>query len=221
MNGSTTLRSPDRFMFTRLDADHWRDYAKMNQLVLRSAFPSTRLSFMEDWQDMSSSGRVFKFSRALLADRSAAMIGYNYQRTQRTAASPFALPGPSTRSWWLPIRDNVVRLAGLPETTGEGTQDLPVITYISRQEWGRRMLVKEDHEKLVRALYGLREKYGWEVNVVSFDNMGRHDQIRLAARTTVRSLDTCLVILLTVYTADYDWCARQWVNKSVVPEAHA
>ena len=39
----------------------------------------------------------------------------------------------------------------------------PVITYVSRQEWGRRMLTPEAHESLVTELEKLREKYGWEV----------------------------------------------------------
>ena len=42
----------------------------------------------------------------------------------------------------------------------------PVITYVSRQEWGRRMLRKEAHESLVKELDALREKYGWEVGSV-------------------------------------------------------
>jgi hypothetical protein len=40
----------------------------------------------------------------------------------------------------------------------------PVITYVSRQDWGRRMLIKEDHEGLVTELKKLEEKYGWEVS---------------------------------------------------------
>lgn len=47
------------------------------------------------------------------------------------------------------------------------------------------MLIKEDHEKLVRELYKLRDLYGYEVNVVSPETMSRVDQLRLAARTTI------------------------------------
>lgn len=66
----------------------------------------------------------------------------------------------------------------------------PVITYVSRQEWGRRMLIKKDHEELVRELKELEKKYGWEVNVVSMDKLSRDEQIRLAARTTVRLFES-------------------------------
>ncbi|ORX35950.1 hypothetical protein BD324DRAFT_629619 [Kockovaella imperatae] len=61
----------------------------------------------------------------------------------------------------------------------------PVITYVSRQEWGRRMLRTEDHQALVKELETLREKYGWEVNIVSMDKLSREEQIRLSARTTI------------------------------------
>lgn len=40
----------------------------------------------------------------------------------------------------------------------------PVITYVSRQDWGRRMLVKKDHDELVKELQALEKKYGWEVS---------------------------------------------------------
>ncbi|WVQ97454.1 hypothetical protein IAU59_004567 [Kwoniella sp. CBS 9459] len=61
----------------------------------------------------------------------------------------------------------------------------PVITYVSRQEWGRRMLKKEGHDSLVKELKELEKKYGWEVNIVSMDKLSRDEQIRLAARTTI------------------------------------
>ncbi|TXT11229.1 hypothetical protein VHUM_01980 [Vanrija humicola] len=65
------------------------------------------------------------------------------------------------------------------------TPGTPVITYVSRQDWGRRMLKKKDHEGLVAALKGLEKKYGWEVNIVAMDKLSRDDQIHLAARTTI------------------------------------
>ncbi|KAL7422448.1 hypothetical protein Q5752_003096 [Cryptotrichosporon argae] len=62
---------------------------------------------------------------------------------------------------------------------------VPVITYVSRQDWGRRMLRTADHNELVRELHELEKKYGWEVNIVSMDQLSRDEQIRLAARTTI------------------------------------
>lgn len=155
----------------------------MNQWVLRSSFPSIALEFESDWADRIDMGRVFVFDRVVLADRSAAMHGFNFLRTQRTAAEPFALPG--SVNWWSTIRSNVIQATGLKGDTGHGTTSNPVITYISRQGWGRRMLIQEDHEKLVAELYKLRDNYGYEVNVVSMDKLSRKEQFQLAARTTV------------------------------------
>lgn len=157
----------------------------MNEWVVRSSFPSATMEFKDDWLDRAEMAQPFVFERVLLADRSAAMLSYNYARYQRTAAAAFALPG--SVNWWMPIRNNVVEFAGLQPSVGGGTTSKPVITYISRQSWGRRMLRPEDHEKLVRKLHELEEQYGYEVNIVNAESMSRVEQIRLAARTTVRS----------------------------------
>jgi hypothetical protein len=181
-SGNTTLPPPRRMIFIHIAADRWRDYASMNQWVLRSAFPSMGLEFSADWDDRAATGRLFVFDHVILADRSAAMNGFNFMRTQRTASEPFALPG--SVHWWNTIRNNVVQASGLSGDTGQGTTSNPVITYVSRQEWGRRMLNKQDHEKLVAELYKLRDNYGYEVNIVSMDKLSQKEQFRLAARTT-------------------------------------
>jgi hypothetical protein len=142
------------------------------------------MEFRDDWDDRTKMERPFVFDRVLLADRSAAMRAYNYQRYQRTAAVPFALPG--SVNWWMTIRNNIIQSAGMDLAEGTSTTSNPVITYISRQVWGRRTLIQEDHEKLVRELHKLRDQYGWEVNVVIMENMSRLEQIKLAVRTTVR-----------------------------------
>lgn len=196
---------------SRLDAFHWRDYAGMNQWVAHASFPSLQFEFKDDWNDRSHMGKVWVFDRVVLADRSAAMRAWNFARFQRTAAAPFALPGSA--NWWSPIRNKVVELAGMDPEANSGTlsghipladeeasQDesesslksppfnKPVITYISRQNWGRRMLIPADHKVLVEELYRLRDTYGYEVNVVDAEKMNRQQQVRLAARTTVSNL---------------------------------
>ena len=185
-DGNTTLPPPRHIFFPHLDADHWRDYAKMDQWVLRSSFPSITAEYQADWSDRQRMLRPFVFDRVVFADRAAAMNGYNYHRTQRTASNPFALPG--SVNWWSTIRSNVVEFTGLKGVVGQGTRDRPVITYVSRQDWGRRMLIQKDHETLVQELYKLRDQYGYEVNVVAMDKLTRQEQLRLAARTTVSFL---------------------------------
>lgn len=159
----------------------------MNEWVLRSSFPSITMEFIDDWRDRAEMGKAFVYERVVVADRSAAMLSENFLRFQRSAASAFTIP--ASPSWWSPIRDNVVSFAGLDltaENAKNATNATTVITYISRQSWGRRMLIPADHEKLVQELYKLRDKYGYEVNVVNPEKMSRVEQLQLAARTTVR-----------------------------------
>jgi hypothetical protein len=210
--GHTTLPTPRRMIFVHIDADHWRDYASMNQWVLRSSFPSIGLEFYADWEDRAATGRLFVFDRVVLADRSAAMHGFNYLRTQRTASETFALPG--SFHWWNTIRNNVIHASGLRADTGEGTTSNPVITYISRQEWGRRMLIQKDHEELVAELHKLRDNYGYEVNIVSMDKLSRKEQLQLAARTTVSPLPhvispVVVVIRFSDHDTDHDGRTRK------------
>lgn len=171
-------------MFTHLDAANWRDYASMNQWVLLSAFPSITMEFMDDWWDRGNTTQTYVFDRVVLADRAAAIHGHIFLRTQRTAGNAFALPG--SVHWWQPIRNRVVSAAGLNEFTfAKWGESVPVITYISRQGWGRRMLIQEHHERLVEELYKLQDSYGYEVNIVEMDKLTRAEQMILSGRTTV------------------------------------
>lgn len=154
----------------------------MNEWVLRSSFPSITMEFIDDWRDRAEMGKAFVYERVVVADRAAAMRSESFLRFSRSASPAFTTA--ASPSWWAPIRNNVVSFAGLDLTAP--TNDTPVITYISRQGWGRRMLIPADHEKLVQELYKLRDRYGYEVNVVSPENLSRVEQLRIAARTTVR-----------------------------------
>ncbi|KAI6116078.1 hypothetical protein F5141DRAFT_1100982 [Pisolithus sp. B1] len=183
ITGRTPLPSLRRIWFAHTDSDHWRDYAHMNEWVLRSTFPSLTSEYLNDWDERAELGRPFILDRVIFSDRAAAMHGQGFLSTDRIAAEAFELPG--SLHWWSTIRNNVIKFAGLDEDVYAGITDSPVITYISRQEWGRRMLRNEDHERLVKELYALRDEHGYEVNIVSMDKLSRVEQIRLAARTTI------------------------------------
>jgi hypothetical protein len=155
----------------------------MNQYVIDAVFPSLSVETMRDWHDRASTEQPYVFDRVVLSDRAAAMRGPAFVATERTASEAFSLP--SAQTWWAPIRANLLEFIGLDRNVGKGTEGRPVITYVSRQEWGRRMLLKEDHDGLVEALRGLERDYGYEVNVVSMDKLSREEQLRLAGRTTV------------------------------------
>lgn len=194
-NGQTNLPAPRRFLFRHVKEEQWRDYASMNQWVLRGAFPGIGMEFADDWDDRAKMGVPFVLDRVVLGDRAASYESEPYKASWRSASSAFDLPG--SVHWWQPLRKSVVEFSGLssnwisgPTSSvqrvgGGDVSEKFVITYVSRQEWGRRMLLSHDHEKLVEELYKLRDRYGYEVNIVSMDKLSRAEQIQLAGRTTI------------------------------------
>lgn len=189
-DGHTTLPPVRRWLFRHVTSQQWRDYAAMNQWVTRGAFPGIGMEFEEDWSDRAAMEMPFVFDRIVIADRASAGEGDPFKATWRTASNAFDLHG--SPYWWAPLRKSVLEFSGLaaewiggpdPSTLSENQKY--VITYISRQGWGRRMLIQEDHDKLVEELYNLRDRYGYEVNIVSMDKLTRAEQLQLAGRTTV------------------------------------
>lgn len=75
---------------------------------------------------------------------------------------------PSSPHWWSPVRKALLNyIGGVPDSDlVPGQRARPVITYVSRQSWGRRMLKPEDHERLVDVLTKASEAEDWEFNVV-------------------------------------------------------
>lgn len=179
----SSLPAPRRIWFVHLDASQWRDKARFNEWVLRSSFPSLTAEYSNDWIDRAELGRPFLLDRVLLSDRAAAMRGNNYRETNRPSSEAFSLPESS--HWWLPITTSVMEIAGLDEASILATSARPVITYVSRQTSRGRMLITEHHDRLIKELYELRDKYAYEVNVVNMEKLSREAQIRLAARTTI------------------------------------
>lgn len=207
-------------LFTHLDAAHWRDYASMNQYVLRTTFPAASMEFSADWADRAAMGTPFVFDRVLFADRAAAINGDNFGKTQRTASEAFVLP--ASAHWWSTVRNSVIEASGLNASVGAGTRGKPVITYISRQNWPRRKLIQSDDDVLVEELYKLRDQYGYEVNVVSMDQMSRVEQLQLAGRTTVGGLfDASCRFVSHASRVDHDGRARERSHVPAVDEAVA
>ncbi|KAL4064269.1 hypothetical protein V8B97DRAFT_1875995 [Scleroderma yunnanense] len=182
-SGISALSAPHRIWFVHLDADHWRDPARLNQWVLRSAFPSLTADYSDDWIERAELGRPFLLDRVLLSDRAASMQGKHFDEAGRPLAEACLLPG--SFHWWSPIARNAMQFAGLIDEPSISATSPPVITYISRQVRGGRMLVPEHHDHLVEELYALRDRYGYEVNVVTMERLSREEQIKLAARTTI------------------------------------
>ncbi|KAL5512942.1 hypothetical protein ACEPAH_3340 [Sanghuangporus vaninii] len=197
-DGHTTLPAPRRFLFRHVPSSRWRDYAALNQWILRGAFPNIGMEFEEDWADRARMGVPLVLDRVVLGDRAASYESEAYLMFWRYTASAFALRG--SVNWWAPLRRAVLEFSGLaaeyisgPPASSQKQQQQQqqqqnekyVITYVSRQDWGRRMLRQADHEALVAELHRLAERYGYEVHVVSMDQLSRAEQIQLAGRTTI------------------------------------
>ncbi|KAG8968935.1 hypothetical protein FRC03_005480 [Tulasnella sp. 419] len=182
-DGTTSLPPPRRFLFPHTKAGDWRDYAGLNQFIIHSAFPSVAMECQEDWTDRSEMGLPFLFKRVVFADRSAAINGKMYSPKERYSLSAFTLPGGD--NWWAPVRHNVLEATGLDTRTTSGSSSKPVITYISRQAWGRRSLRSQDHDTLVKGLRKLELEQGVEVNIVEMEKLTRREQLRLAGRSTI------------------------------------
>jgi hypothetical protein len=159
----------------------------MNQYVVHAALPSTSLEFQQTWIDRAETLRPFVFEQLVLGDRAAAARGEDPLEWEKMSFHAGEIAGASP-FWWEPIRRNVVAFSGGSTDLMKREPSDVVITYISRQGWGRRMLKEEDHARLVKALIGLKAKYGWEVNVVRLETLTREEQIALAARSTVRKM---------------------------------
>ena len=187
----------------------------MNQWVLRGAFPQISMEFQADWEDRAKMHMPFVFDRVVLSDRSSATKGPNYANTWRITAEAFGLPG--SKHWWAPVRNNVLEFSGLaaewingPDPALYDDRKRMVITYISRQEWNRRKLIPEDHQKLVKELEHLRDTYGYELNIVSMEKISRAEQIMLAGRTTVRiAFLSCYIYSNNSPFVDYDGRSRK------------
>ncbi|KIJ51221.1 hypothetical protein M422DRAFT_26647 [Sphaerobolus stellatus SS14] len=177
--GHTDLPAPRRIMFSHVASDQFRDYASITQWFTQAVFPAVSLEFEQEWVDRSAMTRPFLLERVVLGDRAAAMHTPMFQLTQRTNAELFKLAG--SPYWWSTIRNSFVQFAGHDPSA----KSRAVITYISRQTWPRRKLIDADHDTLVAALEKLSEEHGYELNIVSMENLSREEQIRLAGRTTI------------------------------------
>jgi hypothetical protein len=162
--------------------------------------------------------RAWHFPLVFVADRSAAFRGESCgSRTQRTASEAWEFVSGKeklNKRWWEAVRTNVTRFAGSedvdspPALSDNGWSDTPdriVITYISRQGGNRRALLVKDHKLLVLALTKLVARKNaertsedgevkgkeWELNVVQAETLTKDEQVRIAARTTVRLRSFC------------------------------
>lgn len=156
----------------------------------------------EDEDGGSGTAKAWRFDRVLLVDRSAAFRGPTTGfYTHRTAGSAFISNREiASPYWWETIRRRVLRFAGVPNATLDYSISDPtlqkqlkinptpppvVISYLSRQGW-RRRLIEEDHQLLLSSVKDLCESKGWEFILFHPEKYSLDEQLRIAARSTVR-----------------------------------
>ncbi|RDB18385.1 EGF domain-specific O-linked N-acetylglucosamine transferase [Hypsizygus marmoreus] len=181
-----------RFLLPHVQGSEWRDRAGVNAPLMRAAFPFASIEKADYWNDLITLDRTFVFENAMIIGREAArrhpLSGTWFKMIAGTMTVPAA------EHFWEAIRDPTVTnvLGFLPTLNKHGaviappeaTSPKPIVTYISRQGAGRR-LVAEDHEVLVKALRDLEAEGICEVVVAMMERMGLKEQIELTARSTV------------------------------------
>jgi protein O-GlcNAc transferase len=171
----------------------WRDRAGVNGPLMRGAFPHSSIEEATHWQDLIKVNSTFVFDRAMIIHRGTAHRHPFGSKWFKMIAGTMNLTVAD--DFWEPVRQNLVQnlLGYLPRITGRESvlsappheaRTKPIVTYISRQGGGRR-LVEEDHVGLVNALRGLEKEGICEVNVAMMERMSMREQIAVAARSTI------------------------------------
>ncbi|KAF8632685.1 hypothetical protein AX15_001738 [Amanita polypyramis BW_CC] len=169
----------------------WRDHAGVNGPLMHAAFPSAALEESNYWSDLKVLGSTVVFDRLMIVNRQAAHFHPNGGIWFKMIAGSMDIN--AMKGFWEPVRRSLVEnfLGYVPPVNERGTvqsheEDYgpPLVTYISRQGGGRR-LAQEYHEGLVSALKALEEEGVIRFRLVRMELMTIHEQIELAAKTTI------------------------------------
>ncbi|KAK7012817.1 hypothetical protein R3P38DRAFT_3402202 [Favolaschia claudopus] len=176
--------------------DDWEDRAEITATGMRAwRFPLLLLT------DRSASNRGHLCGTVTQRNAAEAVAVMRSKTKQKLGGAKEGNADASAdmAAWWTPVRDRLFEFADaghddLEERNqvvlGGGSSGLPtprsiVITYISRQSAGGRMLTRISHEELVLAMEELAERKGWEFNVVQAEFLTHDEQLKLMARTTI------------------------------------
>ncbi|KAF7349429.1 hypothetical protein MSAN_01732800 [Mycena sanguinolenta] len=182
---SSPLPFPRRFILPFISDDKWRDKAGMDGPLMRAAFPDVPIEQAGYWDDLRKLGKTVVFSRVMLVNRSAAHKHPFGGVWYKMIAGAMNVTAP--HDFWAPIRASLLRNVLAPGLIPDSTQDppsLPLVTYISRQGTGRRLLAA-DHNALVDALKELEVEGLCEVQIAVLERMTLAEQIELVARSLI------------------------------------
>lgn len=161
----------------------------------------------------------YLFERVVIADRKAAVA-------EPPFASAFELEEPSEH-WWEPIRRNVaLHFDAYGGSKGKKMNAGKIVTYVHNNDGGGGglRLRNSDHNALVKALNDMQRDYGYEVHIVSSNDLYTKWQDRMGAvvRSTVRSFHLsgvyAFIDLITGGTG-YDRTPRLQSRRKRIPES--
>ncbi|KAJ9122998.1 hypothetical protein QFC24_004037 [Naganishia onofrii] len=173
----------NRFSFIRASPERVYDHANLNDFFLSKVFPDAEREFEDVWSARARSEKLYRFDRAIIADRKSGHLGGGSKPMDKA----FQLPVPST--WISDMKARILRNYRDSVTLQDPShsKSKPVITYLSRQTATFRRLKQEIHEELVAGLKLLEQESIAEVQIEDFtDSDPKEDQVAKLSRTTVR-----------------------------------
>ncbi|TFK41769.1 hypothetical protein BDQ12DRAFT_395632 [Crucibulum laeve] len=189
---TSSLYWPSRFIIPFYQGNKWRDRADIDGPLMKSAFPSATIESRDYWNDLLKLDITIVFQRAMIISRHVTQKHPNSKIWPKMIAGLMGLD--VHERFWESLRVVLVRnlVGSLPEIDEVGkiisleheTTIRPAITYISRQNGGRR-LTNDSHDSLVEALAKLEEEGVCDVRVAVMENMTLNEQVRLSATSTI------------------------------------
>ncbi|EAU82121.2 hypothetical protein CC1G_09580 [Coprinopsis cinerea okayama7 len=205
---------PTRFVMPAVSGAEWRDRAGIIGPTMRAAFPQASIEKADYWNDLIKLDTTVVFERSMIINRDKAHKHPLSGRWFKMVGGTMGLTGPEffweplrhslvrNTIGYVPVVDSKGRIlaSSLKHTLSspsesitaleddmespDGRYDLPVVTYISRQGSGRR-LVAEDHELLVKSLKDLEKQGVCTVLIPQMEKLSIREQIAIIAKTTI------------------------------------
>ncbi|KAJ7773830.1 hypothetical protein B0H16DRAFT_1303994 [Mycena metata] len=179
----TALPSPRRFILPFIEKEEWRDRAGMDGPLMRAAFPAAAIEESGYWKDLARLCTTVVFERIILVNRDSAHRHPFGGVWFKMIAGTMNVSAPP--DFWAPVRTSLWRnTLGTVPVLKNTIHRPPLVTYISRQGSGRR-LVAEDHDALVTALRALEVDGVCEFRLAVMERMTLREQIELVSRSTI------------------------------------
>ncbi|KDQ31113.1 hypothetical protein PLEOSDRAFT_1111677 [Pleurotus ostreatus PC15] len=159
--------------------DIFNDKPGANVWFTEKFFPGVVWDTKAVWDRRADSGKVYRITTAVLADRAAGHSGPS------AAYKPWGdvLRLPVAPDWLLALRERI--FSEYRGDTPLGMPEKPLVVYLQRQDSSRR-LVTEDHEALVDELYQLQHEGVADIALEAFNSsMPFDEQVARIARATI------------------------------------